>query len=145
MRSAPFPALSSAATVRPAATARNAPATTAAHWVIFFIRVSSALDPASAHLGLDRSTLAAFKSRAGPSGGIAMFNVRVTVVPLLTASLALAAPPGREGRPRARDIGVAPGVFPPGPLDAITDVPGVAVGHATRIEGDRVRTGVTAI
>jgi D-aminopeptidase len=74
-----------------------------------------------------------------------MFNVRVTVVPLLAASLALAAPAGREERPRARDIGVAPGVFPPGPLDAITDVPGVAVGHATRIEGDRVRTGVTAI
>jgi D-aminopeptidase len=74
-----------------------------------------------------------------------MFNVRVTVVPLLAASLALAAPAGREGRSRARDLGVAPGVFPPGPLDAITDVPGVAVGHATRIEGDRVRTGVTAI
>jgi D-aminopeptidase len=36
-------------------------------------------------------------------------------------------------------------VFPPGALNAITDVPGVAVGHATRIEGDRVRTGVTAI
>jgi D-aminopeptidase len=74
-----------------------------------------------------------------------MFNVRVTVVPFLAASLALAAPAGREGRPRARDLGVAPGVFPPGPLDAITDVPGVSVGHTTRIEGDRVRTGVTAI
>src|SRR5213594_1112638 len=48
-------------------------------------------------------------------------------------------------RPRARDLGVAPGVFPPGPLDAITDVAGVAVGHATRVEGDHVRTGVTAI
>jgi D-aminopeptidase len=36
-------------------------------------------------------------------------------------------------------------VFPPGALDAITDVPGVSVGHVTRIEGDRVRTGVTAI
>ncbi|HEY2941992.1 MAG TPA: P1 family peptidase [Vicinamibacteria bacterium] len=74
-----------------------------------------------------------------------MFNVRVTVVPFLAASLALAAPAGREGRPRARDLGVAPGVFPPGPLDAITDVAGVSVGHTTRIEGDRVRTGVTAI
>src|SRR6185369_11159495 len=33
----------------------------------------------------------------------------------------------------------------PGPLDAITDVAGVAVGHVTLVEGDRVRTGVTAI
>ena len=74
-----------------------------------------------------------------------MFNARVTVVPLLAASLALAAPTEREGRPRARDLGVAPGVFAPGALDAITDVPGVSVGHVTLIEGDRVRTGVTAI
>jgi len=50
-----------------------------------------------------------------------------------------------EPRPRARDLGLAPGVFPPGPLDAITDVGGVRVGHVTLIEGDNVRTGVTAI
>lgn len=50
-----------------------------------------------------------------------------------------------EARPRARDLGIAPGVFAPGPLNAITDVPGVRVGHTTLIEGDRVRTGVTAI
>lgn len=49
------------------------------------------------------------------------------------------------GRPRARDLGVAPGVFPTGPLNAITDVRGVRVGHLTLIEGDDVRTGVTAI
>lgn len=48
-------------------------------------------------------------------------------------------------RPRARDLGVAPGVFPPGPLNAITDVSGVRVGHTTIIEGGRVRTGVTAV
>jgi D-aminopeptidase len=48
-------------------------------------------------------------------------------------------------RARARDLGVKPGVFAPGPLDAITDVAGVKVGHATVIEGDSVRTGVTAI
>ncbi len=48
-------------------------------------------------------------------------------------------------RPRARDIGLAPGVFPPGPLNAITDVAGVRVGHTTIVEGDAVRTGVTAI
>ena len=74
-----------------------------------------------------------------------MFNLRVTIVPFLAASLTLAAAAGPEARPRARDLGVAPGVFPPGALDAITDVPGVSVGHVTRIEGDRVRTGVTAI
>jgi D-aminopeptidase len=48
-------------------------------------------------------------------------------------------------RPRARDLGLAPGVFPPGPLNAITDVSGVRVGHVTLIEADRIRTGVTAI
>ncbi len=50
-----------------------------------------------------------------------------------------------EERPRARDLGVAPGVFPPGPLNAITDVAGVRVGQKTLLEGANVRTGVTAI
>ncbi len=50
-----------------------------------------------------------------------------------------------EPRPRARDLGLAPGVFPPGPLDAITDVAGVRVGQATLVAGDSVRTGVTAV
>jgi D-aminopeptidase len=48
-------------------------------------------------------------------------------------------------RARARDLGVAPGIFRPGTHNAITDVAGVLVGHATVIEGDSVRTGVTAI
>ena len=48
-------------------------------------------------------------------------------------------------RARARDLGVKPGVFPPGRLNAITDVAGVRVGHTTIVEGDSVRTGVTAI
>jgi D-aminopeptidase len=42
-------------------------------------------------------------------------------------------------------LGLAPGVLPPGPLNAITDVAGVRVGHVTLIEGDAIRTGVTAI
>jgi D-aminopeptidase len=50
-----------------------------------------------------------------------------------------------QGRPRARELGVTPGVYPPGPLNAITDVGGVLVGHTTLIEGDAVRTGVTAV
>src|SRR5438132_5637656 len=50
-----------------------------------------------------------------------------------------------EVRPRAREAGVIVGVLSPGPLNAITDVGGVAVGHTTLIRGDNVRTGVTAI
>ena len=50
-----------------------------------------------------------------------------------------------QPRPRARDLGIAPGVMTPGALNAITDVDGVRVGHTTIVEGDAVRTGVTAI
>jgi D-aminopeptidase len=49
------------------------------------------------------------------------------------------------GRARARELGVAPGIFQPGVHNAITDVAGVRVGHATLVVGDSVRTGVTAI
>ena len=63
---------------------------------------------------------------------------------LLVPAVAVLAQAGAT-RPRARDLGLAPGVFPPGPLNAITDVAGVAVGHVTLVEGDAVRTGVTAI
>jgi len=48
-------------------------------------------------------------------------------------------------RPRARDLGITTGILPPGTHNAITDVAGVRVGHATLIKGDNVRTGVTAI
>jgi len=46
---------------------------------------------------------------------------------------------------RLRDYGITPGIFQPGKYNAITDVAGVKVGHVTLIEGDDVRTGVTAI
>jgi D-aminopeptidase len=49
------------------------------------------------------------------------------------------------GKPRARDLGIEPGVFPPGTNNAITDVEGVLVGHTTIREGDNIRTGVTAV
>ncbi len=55
------------------------------------------------------------------------------------------AQPDASSRPRARDIGLAPGVLKPGPLNAITDVDGVLVGQVTIWEGENVRTGVTAI
>ena len=48
-------------------------------------------------------------------------------------------------RVRARELGMAPGVLAPGPLNAITDVEGVLVGHTTLISGTTVRTGATAI
>jgi D-aminopeptidase len=57
----------------------------------------------------------------------------------------LAQEPGPEERPRARDLGIRIGYLQPGPLDAITDVPGVLVGQVTLLEGDSIRTGVTAI
>jgi D-aminopeptidase len=50
-----------------------------------------------------------------------------------------------SSRPRARELGVAPGIFPTGARNAITDVQGVTVGQVTITEGDSVRTGVTAI
>jgi L-aminopeptidase/D-esterase-like protein len=48
------------------------------------------------------------------------------------------------GKPRARALGI-PFEGTPGPWNAITDVPGVEVGHVTLIEGEDVRTGITAI
>ncbi|HHX09769.1 MAG TPA: P1 family peptidase [Firmicutes bacterium] len=58
-----------------------------------------------------------------------------------------------NSRPRCRDLGISIGTLPTGPYNAITDVPGVLVGHSTIIEGEGplvpgrgpVRTGVTAI
>jgi D-aminopeptidase len=50
-----------------------------------------------------------------------------------------------DGRPRIREFGLKPGVLAPGPLNAITDVAGVRVGHTTIIRGQDIRTGVTAI
>lgn len=50
-----------------------------------------------------------------------------------------------ETRPRARSLGIVPGKFAPGSLNAITDVTGVLVGQVTQIEGHSIRTGATAI
>lgn len=71
--------------------------------------------------------------------------------PILLLVLILAMPTTAQAqtdtvdRPRARELGITPGVLPTGPINAITDVPGVLVGQTTVIEGDSVRTGVTAI
>ena len=69
---------------------------------------------------------------------------RFLLTPVLLAMTVVSSSASAQ-RARARDLGVKPGVFPPGKLNAITDVAGVRVGHTTVIEGDSVRTGVTAI
>jgi D-aminopeptidase len=67
----------------------------------------------------------------------------LTVLALAFALPAAAA--GQEERPRARDLGIVVGALPPGPLDAITDVSGVRVGHVTIVEGDSIRSGLTVV
>jgi len=74
------------------------------------------------------------------SKGFAL-SVRVAAGLLLLAAAAL----GAEDRPRIRELGVSPGILSPGRWNAITDVEGVRVGHKTLVEGESIRTGVTAI
>jgi D-aminopeptidase len=69
----------------------------------------------------------------------------LTLTTLLLAIGWAAALPAGQSRPRARDLGIAPGAGTPGPSNAITDVPGVMVGHATLVVGDTIRTGVTVV
>jgi D-aminopeptidase len=64
---------------------------------------------------------------------------------LAISCILLASGPQVAGQKRARALGVAPGVLRPGPLNAITDVPDVRVGHVTLSQGESIRTGVTAI
>lgn len=74
----------------------------------------------------------------------------LVLLPILTAVLtaqqsANPLTPQTIQRPRAREAGIIVGVLPPGPLNAITDVSGVLVGHTTIIKLENIRTGVTAI
>jgi D-aminopeptidase len=64
---------------------------------------------------------------------------------LLLASSVSAQSTSSNRRPRASDLGLKVGILPTGPLNAITDVAGVEVGHTTITNGDNVRTGVTAV
>src|SRR5437867_1139349 len=66
-------------------------------------------------------------------------------VVLLVISAAVAQSTTSSARPRASDLGLKIGILRTGPLDAITDVAGVEVGHTTIIRGDDLHTGVTAI
>jgi D-aminopeptidase len=69
-----------------------------------------------------------------------------TIFAAIALLLVSAAPQNQtpNARPRASDLGLKVGVLPTGPLDAITDVAGVEVGHTTVIRGEGIRTGVTA-
>ncbi len=69
--------------------------------------------------------------------------IRGRLAAAVGCAILMAAPP--EPRPRARELGLVVGVLPAGPLNAITDVGGVAVGHTTLIRGEAIRTGVTAV
>ena len=87
---------------------------------------------------------------------VGSLRLSLTLAALLAATAcavrpAADAPPASRGaaggaaRGRARDLGVHIGALPAGPRDAITDVAGVAVGHATLHEGERLHTGVTVV
>ena len=68
-----------------------------------------------------------------------------TTVALTLSLSSLGVAMQRNERPRARDIGLTVGVLSTGPLNAITDVAGVRVGHTTIKRAENIRTGVTAI
>lgn len=65
----------------------------------------------------------------------------VNMLPLILAALPMLS----FAQQRPREIGIGIGVMQPGKENAITDVAGVSVGHLTKIEGNHIRTGVTAI
>jgi D-aminopeptidase len=67
------------------------------------------------------------------------------IIGLIVGSALLTMAAAGNLQPRARDIGIAPGILAPGALNAITDVRGVKVGHVTIRESTRVNTGVTVI
>jgi D-aminopeptidase len=69
---------------------------------------------------------------------------RRTVV-LIAAMTAVGGVLAAQERHDARELGIVVGVLQPGPLNAITDVAGVRVGHVTVVEGDTINTGVTAV
>lgn len=77
-------------------------------------------------------------------GGVLLCSLKrwpmAEMIILLTLALCAA-----QERPRARELGIVVGRFDPGPLNAVTDVAGVRVGHQTITRGDSIRTGVTII
>jgi D-aminopeptidase len=74
-----------------------------------------------------------------------MHGMSRSLTAIVAGLVVVSAVTAQTKRPRARDIGLAPGVLTPGALNAMTDVRGVRVGHTTLITGDNVRTGVTVV
>ena len=80
-----------------------------------------------------------------------LLTAGVVLITILTPSLLTVRPSANRSdlqniqRPRVRDAGIRVGILPTGPLNAITDVAGVLVGHTTIVRGEDIRTGVTAI
>lgn len=64
---------------------------------------------------------------------------------ILVVSQTTPSPSTETARPRARDLGIHPGIYEPGKWNAITDVKGIRVGQITHMEDNNVRTGVTAV
>lgn len=83
--------------------------------------------------------------RACSPRGVIVFCILLLTTALLAGQTFISSMPQDRQRPRAREAGLKVGVLPIGPLNAITDVGGVMVGHTTIIRGDNIRTGVTAI
>jgi D-aminopeptidase len=94
------------------------------------------------------------REKQTPGRKLGKFAALVLTLAMLVSTILLApvghggaqeTPSGTQGRPRVLDLGLKIGVYQPGSLNAITDVAGVLVGQVTLVEGDDVRTGVTAI
>ncbi len=85
------------------------------------------------------TTRATSCGRLGRARSAGLLAIPIIITLMATETIA------QSDRPRARDVGVAPGIFQPGQHNAITDVTGVQVGQTTVWEGDSIRTGVTII
>ena len=86
-----------------------------------------------------------WNSLAGRRSLTLLFRVRTSAFRVLVLLASTTPVSAQTPRPRARDVGLVVGSLPPGPLNAITDVAGVRVGHTTIARGDSINTGVTAI
>jgi len=71
--------------------------------------------------------------------------MKKAIILILVLSIPYLALISSEERPRMREFGIETGTMKTGEWNAITDVPGVKVGQVTLIEGQDIRTGVTAI
>ena len=99
-----------------------------------------------------KSDAMSLTSPAGRRGALVVL-ILSCVSHLVTGCLSASAAEPQEGRQRLRELGIIVGHYLPGPFNAITDVEGVKVGHATLIRGEGplkpgegpVRTGVTVI